>query len=172
MALGISDSGRGARLIDRSAKFAMRAVGIVSRRAGETYDAADAFADGFLSGDERSRRPRAELARCVPPQNSMEYCRHFSLAGSLSSSETGAPTLTTRTMGGYFSPKTARRPLILRACSLRGFLGVDGEPPFDSLVDEGFNFAEFIVAQRFAVGEVEAEFFGIDEGAFLLDVVA
>ena len=57
------------------------------------------------------------LRRCVPPQNSMEYCRHLGLEGSASKSLTGTPTDTTRTIGGYFSPNTARKPWIFNACS-------------------------------------------------------
>ena len=55
---------------------------------------------------------------------------------------------------------------------LRGFLGVNGKFFGDGFIDQFFDAGDFVIAHGFGMGEVEAEFFGIDERAFLLDAFA
>lgn len=48
--------------------------------------------------------------RCVPPQNSIEYCLFDGSSRFARSSSTGLPMETTLTGSGYCSPNTARSP--------------------------------------------------------------
>mmetsp|Transcript_44317 Transcript_44317/g.108313 ORF Transcript_44317/g.108313 Transcript_44317/m.108313 type:complete len:264 (-) Transcript_44317:366-1157(-) len=57
------------------------------------------------------------LPTCVPPHSSRLAPAHASLSGALTISATLLPMLSTRTGSGYFSPNTARSPLMLIAVS-------------------------------------------------------
>mmetsp|Transcript_11854 Transcript_11854/g.50769 ORF Transcript_11854/g.50769 Transcript_11854/m.50769 type:complete len:244 (+) Transcript_11854:624-1355(+) len=68
------------------------------------------------SSDITTKRSAAfVLARCVPPQNSMENAFQSSLEGFASKSSILGPTETTRTGSGYTSPNTALNPEIFCA---------------------------------------------------------
>mmetsp|Transcript_8414 Transcript_8414/g.37928 ORF Transcript_8414/g.37928 Transcript_8414/m.37928 type:complete len:241 (-) Transcript_8414:1905-2627(-) len=70
------------------------------------------------SSERRTKSVASEVfARCVPPQNSMEYPFQSSASGVASRSSMDGPTETTRTGSGYTSPKTARSPEMAFALS-------------------------------------------------------
>ena len=65
-----------------------------------------------MPSSESNAKARASPVslRCVPPQNSMEFCLFDGSPGFARSSSTGLPMDTTLTGSGYCSPKTARSP--------------------------------------------------------------
>ena len=101
----------------------------------------------------------------MPPQNSTEF-------SVVASSGLLAPTSSTRTGSGYFSPKTARTPGSFLGLGQRHRHRRHRQVGVDLLVDQSLDLRGLFGGQRFVVGEVEACLVGVHQRAFLLDVVA
>ena len=112
--------------------------------------------------------------KCVPPQNSMEKFRQSGSAGFSSKSVTGALDRDHADHRRILFAKDAasRRPLILRDLLLRSFHRENPEILRDSLSNQIFDPLDFFLRHGFAMREIEAEFFRIDERALLLDAVS